>query len=168
MSKTTKVLTNTEKLKLLDGYEKYDDPSTWNSIEVGTHIRLLKKNGDFIRGGFVKAFYTKDGVNYLMLESNKYNQANNFIFKVKLDDVKRIFVKPSTDLPIPQTKTLPELVSRDTDIQKEEIELLEKKIDLLEKIISQKDSEINSLRKRVGALETTTSGILKYLRQNAK
>jgi hypothetical protein len=96
------------------------------------------------------------------LENNKYNKTAGYImFKIKLDDVKRIFAKP--DL---ATVTQPIPFEEPTNrIQAEEIELLEKKIDLLEKIISQKDSELSSLRKRVSALEITTSGIMKYLKQ---
>lgn len=169
VKKESKPLTSDEKLKLLKGYEKYDDPASWTSIPIGAHIRLLKKDGTFIRGGFVRNFYTNDGNQYLMLENNKFDRTHNYMqIKIKLDNVKRIFVKPDNTptMSIP-TPSLPTFEEPSTRIQGEEIELLEKKIDLMEKIISQKDSELNSLRKRVGALESTTSGIMKYLKQRA-
>ena len=98
------------------------------------------------------------------------------MFKVKLDEVKRIFAKPDMN---PQSQPMQQMqqtqpiqrqlpFEEPRNVQGEEIELLEKKIELLEKIISQKDSELNSLRKRVGALENTTSGIMKYLKQQTR
>lgn len=171
--KVAKPLSDSDKLKLLEGYKKYEDSSVWNSIPVGSHVRLLKKNGTFIRGGFVVAFYVADGKSYLLLENNKYNRNTpNYIkFKIKLDDVKRIFAKLDTSMPQTFSEPIQKTIAFEEpkiNIQAEEIELLEKKIDLLEKIISQKDSELSSLRKRVGALENTTSGIMKYLRQQTR
>lgn len=173
-----KPLTTAEKLKLLEGYEKYEDPLIWNTIPIGSHVRLLKKDGSFIRGGFVVKFYMADNRPYLLLENNKYNRSppNYLMFKINLDEVKRIFVKPDMSIPtnsapqqmqpIQSQRILP--FEEPRNVQSEEIELLEKKIELLEKIISQKDSELNSLRKRVGALENTTSGIMKYLKQQSR
>lgn len=177
-SPVKKPLTTAEKLKLLEGYKKYEDPLQWDSIPVGSHVRLLKKDGSFIRGGFVVKFYIADSRSYLLLENNKYNRSppNYVMFKVKLDEVKRIFAKPDMN---PQSQQM-QLMQQTQPIQRqlpfeeprnvqgEEIDLLEKKIELLEKIISQKDSELNSLRKRVGALENTTSGIMKYLKQQTR
>lgn len=174
-----KPLTTAEKLKLLEGYKKYEDPLVWNAIPIGSHVRLLKKDGSFIRGGFVVKFYMADNRSYLLLENNKYNRSppNYVMFKVNLDEVKRIFAKPDMNpqsqpmQPVQQMQpSLPRQLQFEEprNVQGEEIELLEKKIELLEKIISQKDSELNSLRKRVGALENTTSGIMKYLKQQTR
>jgi len=93
------------------------------------------------------------------------------MFKINLDEVKRIFAKPDMSIPIQSLQTQPQKVlpfEEPRNVQGEEIELLEKKIELLDKIISQKDSELNSLRKRVSALENTTSGIMKYLKQQTR
>lgn len=164
-----KTLTSEEKLKLLEGYKKYDDPHQWTTIPVGAHIRALKKDGQFLRGGFVKSIYTSDGNTYLILENNKFDRVKNYVsFRIKLDDLKRIFVKISSletsqASPVQTNTQLPQI--ENSRIQSEEIELLDKKIDLLEKIISQKDLELNSIKKRIVALENTTSGILKYLKQ---
>jgi hypothetical protein len=172
---TVKTLSDADKLKLLEGYKKYEDPTNWDNIPVGSHVRILKRNGTFIRGGFVVAFYMADGKPYLLLENNKYNRTvpNYIKFKIKLDEVKRIFAKVDTNPSIPNVSipTISNPVPEEPEtknIQAEEIELLEKKIELMDKIISQKDSELNSLRRRVGKLEITTSSILKYLKQQQR
>ena len=147
-----RTLTNAEKLKLLEGYRKYEDPTTWDSIPIGRHIRILKKDGTFIRGGFVKAFYTIDGHPYMLVENRTFDQGGQgyFMFKIKLDTVKRIFVKNSdtgSTNPMQSRPPLPEIKFDEFKHQNTEIELLEKKINLLEKVIDQQNSELHTFKK---------------------
>ena len=81
--------------KLLQGYQVF---YKWDEIPVGTHIRYYKKDGTFVRGGFVQNHWiSKDGEHVIYLANSLYRNSNYKNWPVKHSNVKTIYIKKKED-----------------------------------------------------------------------
>ena len=68
----------------------------WLTLPVNSFISYIKKDGKFIKGGYIKLIYNKKESNYLIYGSklDKYNNDRYYKeFTIKLDNIKEIYKK---------------------------------------------------------------------------
>lgn len=80
--------------KLLIGYIQVS-PSKWDDIPINSHIRYFKKDGTFVRGGFVTNHWlNKEGKPFIHLANNfKKNAPGYATWPMAHEAVDRIFKK---------------------------------------------------------------------------
>ena len=98
LKKESTEITSSDQDKLLENYIEVAS-SDWDKIPKNTHIRYMRKDGNFRKGGFVKASwissYGKDkGKKSLQLASNMSYKATKWT--IVLDEVDRIWKKNIT------------------------------------------------------------------------
>lgn len=125
---------------LLVGYTSVQ-PNNWGDLEKGTHIRYIRTNGKFVRGGFVVG-YTNVGDDKAINLENGFNTASaGYTFwTIRLNLVKAIFAKDR-----PADKPPPERPLINTFSLTTNAEVIE--------WMNKATKTINSLSKRVEALE---------------
>lgn len=166
-----KQLTTEEKMKLLNGYKKFEDNTKWTTIPIGTHVRLVKADGSFIRGGFIKSFYSTGDETYMLLENRSFNreQEGYIVFKMALSNIKRIFVNIKSMERVAQNPQISSPVQPkqelSIDLNASILESHTRTIEKLERELSEKDAEIKSLNRRISILETGLEKIVKYLKK---
>jgi hypothetical protein len=106
-NKETKVpqkikLTDAQIANLIKGYEVL--PSTaWSDIPVNTHIRYTKRDGSFVRGGFVINHWARDGKQFIHVANNiKQNTPNYIAWPVAHETIQTLYAK--SDKPAESTK----------------------------------------------------------------
>lgn len=116
-------------------------PNQWGSIEKGTHVRYVRTNGKFVRGGFVIGF-SMIGEDKAMNLANGFNaSANGYAFwSIRLNLVKAIYAKKTAP-----TATQPEKPIINTYSLTSNAEVIE--------WMNKATRTINALSKRVEALE---------------
>lgn len=71
-------------------------PDDWEKLAVGSNISYYKKDGNFIKSGFIKTIYTKDD-NVFILYGTKLNTYNNDKyykeFTVNTSNIKELYKK---------------------------------------------------------------------------
>jgi hypothetical protein len=128
-------LTDNEKKELLVGYAVVP-PDTWETIPYKSHIRYIKTDGSFVRGGFFKNLWVKGGMSMLQLENNLNRKAPGYVtWAVPFDTIKVVYKKYNKPSSI-------------------EIASLYKKIEQQRVTINTLVDAINSLDGRVKALES--------------
>lgn len=132
---TKKNITDDEKKELLVGYSIVS-VDMWDKIPYKSHIRYVKKDGSFVRGGFVKNHWvTGEGANMIQLENNLNRKAPQYkTWAFALDDVQHIYKK------FDKTNAI-------------EVNVLHKKIERQRITINTLIDAVNSLERRVKALE---------------
>jgi hypothetical protein len=174
--------TAAEKNALLVGYRMLKDPEQWKKLPIGVHIRMIKQDGSFLRGGFLKAFYDKGEKMYMAVENKKFNRYKGyFVYNITLSNIKIIFFKVES---YKKMKSMEEtkhdhLVSQ---IEKKLVDpKAEKKFDMIvrairaysQKIEEQSESieqhaeEIKELKGKMEVLNVATKKIIKYLKENS-
>jgi hypothetical protein len=131
----SKSYTNEEIKKLLVGYIEVGK-NKWADIPNGSHIRYIKSDGTFVRGGFITNHWlNKEGKPFIHLANNIKKDAPGYItWPMAHDSVSRVFKKPDAktgiEMDIVRGKTV-EIISQINklvDVVKEQ----KKRIDSLE------------------------------------
>lgn len=132
-----KTYTNVQIKKLLEGYIPVS-VGKWGDIPNKSHIRYFKKDGTFVRGGFVSSHWlNKEGKPFIHLE-NSFKKGKGYAsWPVAHESVKQIYKKISRDSGIEmdtvRTKTT-EMITHMNKIveamksQKSRIDSLEKEL----------------------------------------
>lgn len=78
----------------LSGYIEVS-ANKWEEIPTNSHVRYFKKDGSFVRGGFVTSHWlNKEGKKFIHLANNFNKKAKNFAtWPVAHESVSRIFKK---------------------------------------------------------------------------
>jgi hypothetical protein len=89
-----KKITLEEQTKLLKDYIELSKDK-WSNINVGDHIRYLRKDGSFRRGGFFKSSWVvqqgkNEGKTFIQLSSSLYNGKTWAVIDADLD---KIYIK---------------------------------------------------------------------------
>jgi hypothetical protein len=142
------IITNEEQEQLLEDYEEVRRES-WETLPVGIHIRYLRKDGTFRRGGYViSVVNVMSGVNknnkMIQLSSNKSPYAKSW--STNLEHVQKIWkTKLNSDDGV---NRINESVSKET---KESIEYLTKNMDQIKieiaKINNEQQRIVNLIKK---------------------
>jgi hypothetical protein len=79
--------------KLLVGYVAL--PKTlWTALERGSHVRYIRNDGRFVRGGFVTLYSSQNGRDMLTLANGFNATAKGYsVWTVALDGVKTLYTK---------------------------------------------------------------------------
>lgn len=96
--KPKKLYTDDEIKKLLLGYTSIDS-SKWSDIPLDSHIRYFKKDGTFVRGGFVvNHWFNKDKKPFIHLANNIKKGGKGYItWPVAHESVSKIYKKIETN-----------------------------------------------------------------------
>ena len=138
--KTSNKYKKDEVKDLLVGYINIQ-PNQWGDLDKGTHIRYIRTNGKFVRGGFVVG-YTNIGEDRALNIENGFNAASpGYAFwTIRLNLIKALFAKEKApDKPQPER---PLINTFSLTSNAEVIEWMNKAT-----------KTINALSKRVEALE---------------
>ena len=89
-----RTITEDEKRELLVGYITVP-PEKWDTIPYKSHIRYVKDDGTFVRGGFFKNYWKgKDETQMMQLENNLNRKTQGYAtWAVALTGVKTIYKK---------------------------------------------------------------------------
>ena len=104
--KTGKKWSNTKKpypqaqiKAMLENYELIDE-NKWSNIPKGIHIRYIKKDGKFVKGGFVVNHWINDKGKKFIHLSNGYIQNRNYIsWPMSHDNVSKVYTKIKAEDP---------------------------------------------------------------------
>lgn len=119
---------NENQEQLLVDYEDVS-PEKWSKLAYGTHIRYLRKDGTFRRGGFIKAIWVSDGIIKIDLASSMIPTANNW--RIVSNTIDKIWMK----------KTERGLEQNYTEI-KDDVEYCKKSIEFLKREIQKINNEM--------------------------
>ena len=157
---------NDEKISsMLENY--HEVPKTeWNNLLIGTHIRYVKKGGEFKPGGFIRSKNSKGENSSFVLENdrfgNKMKNPDYTYWVMNFANVMKIYAKnipePSINQPLNQTQ-LPPI----NPVQSVEIGFLQKQLDDLEKKYSILETNYKNLQEKVADLELFSSKLGKYV-----
>ncbi|MGL6009553.1 MAG: hypothetical protein ACRC1D_08875 [Culicoidibacterales bacterium] len=180
--KSPKTYTAAEKNTMLIGYRMLKDPAQWRKLPIGVHVRLIKDTGAFLRGGFIKAFYDKDGKTYMSIENKRFNRNKGyFMWNITLTNVKVIFFKvdsyaklkkaeeTKTDVIVSQVekKMIDPKAEKKFDMIVRAIRAYSQKLEEQEESIEQHTDEIKDLKEKMEVLNIATKKIIKYLKDNS-
>ena len=93
VDKEKKISLNEQNILLKDYIEL--PKNKWSDINIGDHIRYLRKDGLFRRGGFFKSSWVvqtgkNEGKQYIQLNTSLYNGKS---WTVSYDDLDKIYIK---------------------------------------------------------------------------
>jgi hypothetical protein len=171
-SKKHAKLSDSEIEALLKGYTPIQ-PEMWKNISIGTHIRYFKKNGMFVRGGFlISHWYNAGGLPCAHVSNNLRKDAAGYkAWPMDFAKVDKIYAKltaplsgtiilPDTPREVAHVALTPRDTSRDVahgaTTPRSEIELLKKKlgdvilhVNKLTAIVNEQKQKIDSIEKRI-------------------
>ena len=78
--------------KLLVGYISVNKQN-WSDIPSDSHIRYVKLDGTFVRGGFLVSINIKNGKYFMYLTNNLYNSSNKKNWPVGFDNITTLYKK---------------------------------------------------------------------------
>ena len=78
--------------KLLVGYISVNKQN-WSDIPIDSHIRYVKLDGTFVRGGFLTSINIKNGKYFMYLTNNLYNSSNKKNWPVAFDNITTLYKK---------------------------------------------------------------------------
>jgi hypothetical protein len=156
IKKSYAIITESDREKLLAGYSEVEE-SEWGSIVINAHIRYLRKDGAFRRGGYIKGHWIgtygpKKGKNCIQMINNLsgYKPTN---WNVCVDDITTIWIRE--DAP----KNINIINSSSTNEQSESIEFLTKQMEQLKIDMTRMNNEqkriINLIKKLHGIKNRT-------------
>ena len=127
---------------MLENYEEVPRDE-WDQIPKNTHIRYLRKDGAFRRGGFIKANYTSSygedkGKQSIQLASNLSYKSSKWT--VSFDDLEKIWKKNNSG--VPSNNSIPN--SQITELANN-VKNNKETIEQLNKLISQMRIDITRL-----------------------
>lgn len=86
------ILSDAEKTEKLKGYTLVPKDD-WDNIPKGSTLKYQKKNGYWVKIGFLKNIYTKDKERYMLLEVGYPGKDGHRMWNAKLSDIKEIYRK---------------------------------------------------------------------------
>jgi len=90
-----------EVVRLVEGYNRVEDPKLWPGIPRGAHVRFIKKDGKFLTGGFLHNYH-KDaatGEEAFFVENGFNEKASTYAkFKLAFSNLQTVFVKNNSEL----------------------------------------------------------------------
>jgi hypothetical protein len=154
IKKSYAIITESDREKLLDGYSEVDE-SEWGGIGMNAHIRYLRKDGAFRRGGYVKGHWIgtygpKKGKNCIQMINNLsgYKPAH---WNVCVDDITTIWIREDAPKNI---NNINNIDSSSINEQSEAIEFLTKQMEQLKIDMTRMNNEqkriINLIKKLHG------------------
>lgn len=153
VSKKHPKLSDAEIEGLLKGYSLIQ-PEMWKNISINTHIRYFKKNGTFVRGGFlISHWYNAGGLPCAHVSNNLRKDAAGYkAWPIDFAKVDKIYAKLAG---APALAPAPGTPRESTP--RGEVELLKKKlgdiiahVNKLTLIVNEQKQRIDSLEKRIG------------------
>lgn len=132
------IINETEQTKLLKDYTEVNK-NDWDKIPKNTHIRYLRNDGLFRRGGFVKNMWINSqginqGTKYIQLSSNITYKSQKWT--IAINDINKIWKKNNSELLINNNENLDEINNKINNMQNN-IEKNKENIDYLLKMIDQ-------------------------------
>ena len=122
-------------------------PDAWYNIPLQTHVRYFKKDGTFVRGGFLMS-YDKNGGGFAHVSNNLFEKAANYkIWPVNFSKVEKIYAKTQVQ---PPARPAASLSAPNTPRAKPD---LEKKIADIITHVNKLTSLVNDQKLRIEALE---------------
>jgi hypothetical protein len=102
--------------KLLTGYISIPQ-NTWAAIDHGAHVRYVRSDGRFVRGGFVSGYSTHNDRQLLTL-ANGFNATvkGYSVWTIGLDSIKYIYVKKKSAPSTARIEASPRAQSKTTEI----------------------------------------------------
>jgi hypothetical protein len=148
----------TQMTAMLDNYVEVSK-TEWANLPKGTHIRYMKKNGEFKPGGFVQNTYLLNGKQTIHCENGNDPKEKGYAkWPVVLENISHIW--RLNNAPVMVTATPPTTVQSGLD-----------KLDNIDKIL-QNGMEIRELQEsqvrlteRIGRLEETVKAIVAKLKE---
>lgn len=155
--------------KIQEMLENYNEipKSEWLNLPIGSHIRYMKKSGDFKPGGFIRVKKNGDKSHFLLENvpfGSKSSNSNYSSWVMNFDSVSKIFAKDKnaqTQQFVPPSENKqansfnPEIIVEQGMMQKE--------IDNLKKIISENNSKLSKLNEELADLTLVVRKMGKYL-----
>lgn len=138
----------------------------WMGINIGSHVRYIKKDNKFQPGGFIRTKNTKDGHNYFMLENDKFGSKSRnpeyTSWPMNFDNVIRVYLKNEVVQPsIVQSQ--PSIAQNYNPQATVDNGFLQKQLDDLEKKYSNMENNYKSLQEKVADLEILLKNVSKYI-----
>jgi len=167
--------------KINDMLEHYNEvpKNDWINLPIGTHIRYMKKSGDFKPGGFIRVKKPGDKAHFLLENVPFGSKATSPTYSswiMNFDNVAKIFSKdknaPSQPyVPHTQTQTQPQTAQQPLMQQSQpynpesiiENGMMQREIDELKKIVSENNSKISKLNEELADLTLVVRKLGKYL-----
>jgi hypothetical protein len=90
-----------EVVRLVEGYNRVDDPALWPGIPRGAHVRFIKKDGKFLTGGFLHNYHKDEasGEEAFFIENGFDPRASTYAkFKLAFANLQTVFVKNNSAL----------------------------------------------------------------------
>jgi hypothetical protein len=161
LKKTVNTVTIDEQEKMLQDYEEI--PSTdWSTITPSTHVRYLRKDGAFRRGGFVKnswigLYGTSKGKKCLQLSSTQsYKSAK---WTICFDDIDKIWQKKIELTRFNEKNTISPEMCTTIQSNKESVEYLVRTVEQIKIDVSKINNEqtrIINLIKKLHNIKSTS------------
>lgn len=141
-----KTYTTEEIKKLLTGYQTVH-PMNYNKLNKKTHVRYFKKDGKFVRGGFVLNYWSRNGVDFVHLGNNLNTSSQGYkAWPVALTNIKALYAKKQAEISDNVSiRSLNESISKQKNI-----------VDSINKIIK----KIAHHNKRLSDLEKTVNKLI--------
>lgn len=143
LKKTVNTVTINEQEKMLQNYEEVDS-TEWAAIVPSTHVRYLRKDGAFRRGGFVKnswvgLYGASKGKKCLQLSSAQSYKSTKWT--ICLDDIDKIWQKKLNIVDEGEKNTISPVLHTTINANKESVEYLIRMVDQLKIDISKINNE---------------------------
>jgi hypothetical protein len=168
--------------KINDMLEHYNEvpKNDWINLPIGTHIRYMKKSGDFKPGGFIRLKKAGDKAHFLLENVPFGSKATSPTYSswiMNFDNVAKIFSKdknapsqpyvaphtqPQTGQPQPSPIQQPQTAPYNPESIIEN-GMMQREIDELKKIVSENNSKISKLNEELADLTLVVRKLGKYL-----
>lgn len=162
LKKTVNTVTVDEQAKMLQNYDDVDH-NEWAAIPPSSHIRYLRKDGAFRRGGFVKnswvgLYGASKGKKCLQLSSTQSYKSTKWT--ICLDDIEKIWRKNPNLVATGEKNIISPELNSTIQANKESVEYLIRVVDQLKIDISKINNEqtrIINLIKKLHHIKSTSS-----------
>jgi hypothetical protein len=113
-------------------------PADYDNIEIGAHLKYLRNDGKWVKGGYLQYITNKNNVKRIQIQ-NKTNkkQTGYMSWGVKCSEVSKLYKKSEIEKTFETGKMYESLIKQQNEIisLKKQIELLNKKMEILEKAV---------------------------------
>jgi hypothetical protein len=153
IKKTINTVTMDEQTKMLQNYHDVKN-ADWETIPQSSHIRYLRKDGSFRRGGFVKnswigLYGNSKGKKCLQLSSSPGYKST--MWTICLDDIEKIWQKNPTVATAGEKNIISPEMNTTIQSNKESVEYLVRSVDQLKidmsKITNEQTRIVNLIKK---------------------
>lgn len=120
--------------KMLNGYVSLPQKS-WAALDHGAHVRYIRLDGRFVRGGFVSGYSMQNGRRLLTLANGFNATAKGYsVWTIGLDSIKQLYVKKTAVPSSSRISAAPNVQTKTSEIAtlKKIIADMQKRLDTLE------------------------------------